>query len=210
MMSLFLAASYCKYARYGQHYIRSMAAMPGDVRQHFMNGEHTMHHNPVLFNGIWPDMAIETTVMRYGHGQSAIIGITLRPETVKTCAYSLHACNTVVSHLDAMRTHEQYKPLSQTHHKEDTKARIQTDAKNRKVWRDKLEVCIDPLQTENNQEGLVNIVTGQVLTHPSLNVDNAPELGTQQMEEFERGLPGSFHETIHRRVTTEAYQSKRH
>ena len=29
-------------------------------------------------------MAIETTFMWYGHGQSGIIGITLRPETVKT------------------------------------------------------------------------------------------------------------------------------
>ena len=107
-----------------------------------------------------------------------------------------------------MRTQEQHKPPSQTHHKEETKARIQTDAKDRNVLRDKLEVCIDPLQTENNQEGPVHIVTGQVLTHHSLNVDNTPELGTQQMDEFERGLPGSFHETIHRRVTTMAVSQK--
>ena len=46
------------------------------------------------------------------------------------------------------------------------------------------------------------------MTHPSLNVYNAPELGTQQMEEFERGLPGSFHETIHRHVTTMAVSQK--
>ena len=167
-----------------------------------------MHHNPGLFNGIWSDMAIEITFMRYGHGQSGIIGITLRPETLKTWAYGLHACNTVVSNLDAMRTQEKFEPTSQTHHKEEAKARIQTDAKDRKALRDKLEVCIDPLNTENNQEGLVNIVTGQVLTHSSVNVDNAPELGEQQMEEFERGLPDSFHETIHRRVTTMAVSQK--
>ena len=209
MMPLFFAASHCNYARYGLYYIRTMAAMPEDVRQHFVNGEHTMHHNPWLFNGIWSDMAIETTSMRYGHGQSGIIGITLRPETLKTWAYSLHACNTVVSNLDAMRTQETFEPTSQTHHKEEAKALIQTDAKDRNALRDKLEVFIDPLNTENNQEGLVNIVTGQVLTHSSVNVDNAPELGEQQMEEFERGLPDSFHETIHRRVTTMAV-SQRH
>ena len=56
--------------------------------------------------------------------------------------------------------------------------------------------------TTNTTTNIVNIVTGQVLTHSSVNVDNAPELGEQQMEEFERGLPDSFHETIHRRVTT--------
>ena len=107
-----------------------------------------------------------------------------------------------------MRTQEKSEPTSQTHHKEEAKARIQTDAKDRKALRDKLEVYIDPLNTENNQEGLVNIVTGQVLTHSSVNVDNAPELGEQQMEEFERGLPDSFHETIHRRVTTTAVSQK--
>ena len=48
MMPLFFAASQCNYARYGLYFIRSMAAMPGDVRQHFMDGEHTMHHNPGL------------------------------------------------------------------------------------------------------------------------------------------------------------------
>ena len=155
-------------------------------------------------------MAIETTFMRYAHAQSGIIEITLRPKTLKIWAYSLHACNTVVSHLDAMTTQEQHNTPSQTHHKEETKARIQTDAEDRKKLRDKLEVCIDSLQTENNLDGLVNIVTGQVLIHPSFNVDNALKLGTRQMEEFERGLPGSFHETIHkrRRVTTMAVSQK--
>ena len=56
MMPLFFAASHCNYARYGLYYIRTMAAIPEDVRQHFVNGEHTMHHNPGLFNvsgAIW-------------------------------------------------------------------------------------------------------------------------------------------------------------
>ena len=89
---------------------------------------------------------------------SGIIGITLIPETLKTWAYSLHACNTVVSNLDQMRTQEQHVPASQTHHKEEAKARVKTDTKNRKALRDKLEVCIDPLHPEDNQQGIVNIV----------------------------------------------------
>ena len=59
-----------------------------------------------------------------------------------------------------MTTQEKFEPTSQSHLKEEAKARIQTDAKDRKALRDKLEVCADPLNTENNQEGLVNIVTG--------------------------------------------------
>lgn len=208
MMPLFFAASHFNYARYGLYYLREMEAMPEDVRQHFMKGEHTMHHNPGLFNGIWSDMAIETTYMRYGHGQGGIIGITLRPETLKTWAYSLHACNTVVSNLDQMRTQKQHRPASQTHHKEETEARVKTDAKDRKNLRDKLEVCIDPLHSENYKDRLVNIVTGQVLSHPSLNVDNAIALGTAQMVEFERTWPASFHERIHKCVTTMAHAKK--
>ena len=121
MMPLFFTASHFNYARYGRHYLREMEAMPEVVRQHFVKGEHTMHHDAGLFNGIWSDMAIETTFMRYGHGQSGIIGIILRPETLKTWAYSLHACSTVASNMDQMRTQEQHVPASQTHHKEEAK-----------------------------------------------------------------------------------------
>ena len=55
----------------------------------------------------------------------------------------------------------------------------------------------------------MNIVTGQILTHPSLNVDNDTELGTKQMEEFERTWPASFHETLHKYVTTMAAIAQR-
>ncbi len=71
---------------------------------------------------------------------SGIIGITLIPETLKTWAYSLHACNTVVSNLDQKRTQEQHVPAYQTHPKEEAKARVNTDTKDRKALRDKLEV----------------------------------------------------------------------
>ena len=175
MMPLFFAASHFNYARYGLYYLREMEAMPDIVRQHFVKGEHSMHHNAGLFNGIWSGMAIESTFMRYGHGQSGIIGITLRHETLKTWAYSLHACKTVVSNMDQMRTQEQHVQASQTHHKEEAMARVKTDTKDRRALRDKLEACIDPLHPEDNQQCLVNIVTGQVSSHPSLNVDNATE-----------------------------------
>ena len=142
MMPLFFAASRFNYARYGLYYLREMEAMAKVVRQHFVKGEHTMHHNAGLFNGIWSDMAIETTFMRYGHvhGQSGVIGITMRPETLKTWAYSLHACNTVVINLDQKRTQEQHVPAYQTHPKEEAKARVNTATKDRKALRDKLEV----------------------------------------------------------------------
>ncbi|KAK5922319.1 hypothetical protein CgunFtcFv8_019592 [Champsocephalus gunnari] len=201
MMPLFYTAAHFNYARYGLYYLRAIEEMPEEVREHFMKGQHTMHHRSGLFNGIWSDMAIETTFMRYGHGQNGIIGITLRPETLKTWAYSMQACNKVVENLDSMRDHEQQKCPSQTHHKEEMKARMKSDGEDRKHLREKLELCIDPLNNDQHPEGLLNIVTGKVVDHPSVNVDKAVELGTKQMETFEAGWPASFHAPIQKCVT---------
>ncbi len=103
--------------------------------------------NAGLFKGIWSDMAIETTFMRYGHGhgQSGVIGITMRPETLKTWAYSLHACNTVVINLDQKRTQEQHVPAYQTHPKEEAKARVET-----------LHKCVTTMAAIAQRQGKVN------------------------------------------------------
>ena len=206
MIPLFFAAGHTNYARYALYYLHSMEEMPEDIRQHFMKGEHTMHHKDSLFNGIWSDMAIETTYMRYGHGQKGIIGITLKPETLKTWAYSLHACNKIVNSLDTMRNQEE-QPLKM-HHKEEMKARMTSDAPDRKSLREKLEVCIDPLHENEHPDALVNIVTGKIVSHPSVNVDNAVVIGKKQMESFEESLPAGFHKAIQSKVHTMAVSRK--
>jgi len=73
-----------------EHGLWTMQDLPNPIHTQFMNGWHTMHHNAGLFNGISSDMAIETTFIRYGHNKSGIVGITLKPETLKTWANSLH------------------------------------------------------------------------------------------------------------------------
>ena len=90
MMSYFFASGHVNYARYGLFYLRRMETLPGDALQHSMKGSHVMRHTQGLWNGIWSDMFIETTFMRYGHGKAGVIGITLKPETLKTWALSLH------------------------------------------------------------------------------------------------------------------------
>lgn len=74
MMPLIFAASHTHYARYGLFYHRSMLDLPEQVYRQFMMGEHTMHHTPGFFNGIWSDMAIESTFMQYGHSRGGIVG----------------------------------------------------------------------------------------------------------------------------------------
>ena len=91
-----------------------------------------------------------------------------------------------------MRDNE--RPSAQTSHKEETAARIKGDNQDRKALSNKLELCIDPLDPEQHPDGLMKIVTGQIMNHSSVNVDKAQLLGKTQMESFERSWPGGFHD----------------
>ena len=64
-------------------------------------------------------------------------------------------------------------------------SRIKADTKGREILREKLEFIIDPLDPEQHQEGFVNVVTGKVVCHSSMNVNNAIMVGKKQMETFE-------------------------
>ena len=50
-----------------------MERLPAELRDRFMKGKHVIGHKPGLWNGIWSDIFIETTFMRYGNGQVAIL-----------------------------------------------------------------------------------------------------------------------------------------
>ena len=88
------------------------------------------------------------------------------------------------------------RPSAKNSHIEETAAGIKGDDQDRKALRDKLELCIDPLDPEQHPDGLMNIVTGQVVSHSSVNVDKAQLLGNTQMESFECSWPGEFHDSI--------------
>ena len=145
-------------------------------------------------------MATETTYMRYGHGHKGIVGITLKPESLTTWAYSLHTCNRLINGLNEIRDEEGLP--TQTYHREEMPSRIKADTKDRETLREKLELIIDPPDSEQHQEGLVNAVTGKVVCHSSVNVNNAIMVGKKQMETFEQSWPEGFHDTIPRKVVT--------
>ena len=164
MLVLFFAAGHHKYARYGLYYARSIEAMPDKLQDQFLKGQHTMHQKPGIFNGIWSNMAIDTTYMRYGHGHSGIIGLAMRPEALKTWAMSIHAINTVVSDLNTINDNELH---SQSYHKAESTRRIKTDATDRNALKEKIDMSIDPLDSDQHpDDGLINIVTGKVVSDP--------------------------------------------
>ena len=158
MIPYFFAAGHVNYARYALYYLREMERLPSDVLEHFMKGEHVMRHCPGAFNGIWSDMYIETTFMRYGHGKRGIIGITLKPEALKVWALSLHTCSQLEHDLEEFINDE--ADTEATKHKEEMKSRVTADKKDRASLRQKLDECIHPFKPEEHPKELVNVVTG--------------------------------------------------
>ena len=177
MIFLFFATGHVNYARYALYYLRSIYDLPAELQQQMSKGQHTMHHIPGVFNCIWSDMAIETTFMRYGHSRQGIVGVTLKPEAVKTWAYSSHSCHSLLNNLNVMRNNQQTSV--QTSHIEETPGRMKFDQSDRKNLRDKLELCIDPLDTTKLSDGLVDVVTGQITIHAAVNPDKALQLEKQ-------------------------------
>ena len=84
------------------------------------------------------------------------------------------------------------------------------DAQHRNALRAKIKLSIilyhlDPVQ---HQVGLVNVITGMVVVHTSVKVNNAAFLGENQMETFEKSWPGGFHDTITKTMMTMADNRK--
>ena len=68
MIAYYFAAGHWNYARDSIVYLRTMEKLPNSLLDKFMYGKHAVHLKDRLFNGIWSDMAIETTYMKFGEG----------------------------------------------------------------------------------------------------------------------------------------------
>ena len=146
-----------------------------------------MRHKPGFWNGIWSDMWIETTLMRYGHGPNRIIGITLKPETLQRWAYSVHTCSMIVQDIADMSDDSVEREV--TSHKEEKPSRIISDARDRDKIREKLLTYIDPLDPTGHPVGLINVVTGRTAPE-TVNAHDAVDIGNGQLASFEKSWPG--------------------
>ena len=131
------------------------------VLSHFMKGEHVMHLSAGLWNGIWSDIMIEMILMQYEHARGGIVDITLKPETLKVWALSLHAWSRLESDLDDM-TDEDTESKVVTTHNEEAKARIAEDKRDRDGTRQKLDTYINPLNSAAHPSDIDNVVSGQI------------------------------------------------
>ena len=87
MIPYFFAAGHQNYARYALLYLRDAEALSPYILDRFLKGKHVTQHTAGIWNGMWTNMMIETTFMRYGKGPRGMIGITLKPESLKTWAF---------------------------------------------------------------------------------------------------------------------------
>ena len=99
-----------------------MQRLPLVVQEKFLSGEHVMHHRDGLWNGIWSDLFIETTYMRYGKGPSGIIGSTLNDNTLATWALSLGIVGQMRRNLEIVLDRDVQNVI--TWHKEERHIRI--------------------------------------------------------------------------------------
>ena len=179
--------------RYGLYYLRSMEQLPDDLLREFLKGNHVMRHHPGIWNGIWSDMFIESTFMRYGHESGGLTGLTLKPASVARWALCLHVCSQICSDLTEMKEEQDTKFVSS--HKEENPGRIASDSSDRKKIQQTLQNYIDPLDTDTHPSGIFNIISG-LHTDDKINDDEALEIGKQQMVEFEAEWPKSFNKKV--------------
>ena len=140
--------------------------------------------------------------MRYGHSVGGIIGITLKSKALKIWALSRHICCKIESDMGEMEEEETGATRVQLYHKEEAKARIQADAKDRAGLRRKLDSCIDLMDSKEYPEGsIVNIVSGK-LAPASVNVEHAVMIGETMLEDYEKTWPEEFNSTISKKVET--------
>lgn len=170
------------------------------LREKLLKGEHVARHSPGIWNGIWTDMLIETTFMRFGKSRGGIKGITLQPNTVKKWALSLHVCGQLSKDVQDMIDGEESKKVH-TFHKEESAARIKCDEEDRKKIRQKLQTCMNPLVIEDHPDGIVSIHSGRI-GNTKVNVDDAVCLGEKQRQKFEESLPKGFYVPLKKEVVT--------
>ena len=77
---------------------------------------------------------------------------------------SIHAINTLLSDLNTINDNELH---SQSHHKEESTGRIMTYATDRNALKEKIHISIYSLDSDKHpDDGLINIVTGKVVSDP--------------------------------------------
>ena len=177
MLPYFFAAGHPNYALYATYYLNDMYGLSEVVTRKFriscnMQTLHVARNSTGFFNGIWSDMLIETTYMKFGRSPGGLVGVTLKPKSVIIWAYSFHKISTMTKELKEITDTSNREGK----HKEEYKGRMKSD---RIKIRKKLSGCINPLTETGDKfsDGIVNIESGKVTASSQTNVHNLKQIG---------------------------------
>ena len=147
MIPYLFAAGHINYARYGVCYLMTMSKLPPTLLEQFLRGDHVLRHQHGIWNGIWSDMMIETSYMKFGKGPSGIIGKTTKPKTIQKWAKSQLSCSEVLQTLNAIKNKADN---TMSTHKEEKEGRMMAEQVDKIKLKNFLETCLHPLDCDNH------------------------------------------------------------
>lgn len=152
-------------------------------------------------------MMIETMLMKFGSSPGGLVGITLKPNSVTRWAYSFHKLSQMIKDINELHD----TSSSKEKHKEEEKGRMMTDLSDRTKIRQKLSICIDPINEKDGEftKTIVNIATGKVTPEAQTNVYDCLQISNAQYADFEASLQQGFHDPIPKKVTLAGTKTKR-
>ena len=195
------AAGHRHYLCYATGYLISvkMIKLPSELLHKFLTGDHAMRHCNGLWNFIWSDMMIETTVMRYGYVPGGIIGITLNESALERYARSLYVSSVLEQSPPGLKRNETNKNVTQ--HKEESKAWMKIDSIDRdKLWKN-LVTSIAPFFVDGDSQEIVYIHSGKLSTK-EINLESCKTLRENQLQQFINGLSDGFYKPLKAAVLT--------
>ena len=149
---------------------------------------------------MWHNQFIKITFMRYGQSAVWIIWVTLKSEALKTWDLNHHICCKIESDIRNMEEDTEAN-IIQVSHKDEAKARIEVDAKDRAGVPQKLDINLYPLDPKEYPTwmNIVNIISGTVAP-PLVNVENTVYIGEGMLEYVKDAWPEGCYNVITKRV----------
>ena len=129
MIPYFFASGHWNYARDSIVYLRTMEKLPNSLMDKFIRGEHVVYLKDGLFNGVWSDMAIESTYMKVGKGLDGIVGVTTNKRSLAIWSNSHHLCGQVLTEIKDISSKKMQ--VDSNVHKEESVSRIKSDEVDR-------------------------------------------------------------------------------
>ena len=109
MLPYFAAAGHWYYFSYASVYSMKMMNVSKNLLKMVLDREHAMWHQNGIWNFIWSDMMIETTVVRFGHDPNGMTGLTFNEKSFSCWAKSFNLFSVIESNLldfkEALRKH---------------------------------------------------------------------------------------------------------